>query len=508
MLNRLYGWYGKRVVQGAIALIILLVIVGGFLHFFGGNDATETTEVKDATVIVQSVRDLGSASLFSTIGTVEAVSEAKLQTEKGGRITSVRVEIGDRVAAGTVLASIENASEQAALLQAEGAYDAAVANARQSEISEGSSEEDVENARISGWNTYRNTFINTDVVLRNTLDPLFSETNRQRLDLDEFNWERRMIRYEFEAWAERSLGSRPQNVTASLTEAESKVERLSVLVDQIYEHVARKERTESDPSTEAIIADFKTDLAAARSTLNGAKQSLASAQAAISNTAAAYERAQLSSTGGEVSLADASVKQALGSLRAAQANYEKTLVRSPISGLVNALYLKAGDYVSPSQPAAIVANNDALEIRTAVSEEDSVLLSVGDPVSIENTATGTITAIAPAVDPSTGKIAVKISIEKTDTIENGRTVAITFGSDDSAKESTEMLVPLAALKITPQGPRAFSVSAHGILTSHPVTVGTIRAEMVVIEDGLTLDSVIVTDARGLKEGQKVTVVTE
>ncbi len=508
MLNRLYGWYGKRVVQGALALIILLVIVGGFLHFFGGDDSVETVELNTATVEVQTVRDLGSASLFSTIGTVEAVSEAKLQTEKGGRVTSVRVEIGDRVAAGTVLASIENASEQAALLQAEGAYDAAVANARQSEISEGASAEDVENAHIAGWNTYRSTFISTDSILRTTLEPLFSDSNRQRLQLDEFNWERRMIRYEFETWGERSLGARPQNVAPALEEAEAHVERLSVLVDQIYEHIARKERSESDPSTEAIIADFKTDLASARSTLNSAKQSLASAKATISSTEAAYERAQLSSTGGEVSLADASVKQALGSLRAAQAQYEKTLVRSPISGLVNALYLKTGDYVSPSQPAAIVANNDALEIRTSVSEEDSVLLSVGDPVSIENNATGTITAIAPAVDPSTGKIAVKISIEKTDSIENGRTVAITFGSTESQKESSEMLVPLAALKITPQGPRAFSVSVEGVLTAHPVTLGAIRGEMVVIEEGLTLDTIIVTDARGLKEGQKVTIVTE
>ncbi len=508
MLNRLYGWYGKRVVQGVIAAIILLVLVGGFLHFFGGDDVVEDTGAQTATVSVQSVRDLGSASLFSTIGTVEAVSEAKLQTEKGGRVTAVRVEIGDRVAAGTILASIENASEQAALLQAEGSYDAAVASARQSEISEGASAEDVTDAHVAGWNTYRDAFIDADDVIRNTLDALFNDANRQRLLLDEFTDERRAIRYEFEDWGKNTLTSRPQNVTTPLTNAEADIARLALFVDTLYAHITRMERSNDDATTSAVIATYKADLSAARTTLNGAKQSLASAKASISSTEAAYERAQLSSTGGEVSLADASVKQALGSLRAAQANYEKTLVRSPISGLVNALYLKAGDYVSPSQPAAIVANNDALEIRTSVSEEDSVLLSVGDPVSIENTATGTITAIAPAVDPSTGKIAVKISIEKTDTIENGRTVAITFGSTESQKESTEMLVPLAALKITPQGPRAFSVSPEGVLTAHPVTLGAIRGEMVVIEEGLTLDTVIVTDARGLKEGQEVTVVTE
>ena len=58
---------------------------------------------------------------------VEAVSEANLQAETGGRITSVSVDVGDTVSAGKVLATIESSAQRAALVQAQGAYEAAVA---------------------------------------------------------------------------------------------------------------------------------------------------------------------------------------------------------------------------------------------------------------------------------------------------------------------------------------------------------------------------------------------
>jgi len=55
----------------------------------------------------------------SLVGTVRAVSEAQIQAERGGRVTSVRVKAGDFISAGTIIATLENASEYASLLQAE-----------------------------------------------------------------------------------------------------------------------------------------------------------------------------------------------------------------------------------------------------------------------------------------------------------------------------------------------------------------------------------------------------
>src|SRR5690606_35525674 len=108
------------------------------------------------------------------------------------------------------------------------------------------------------------------------------------------------------------------------------------------------------------------------------------------------------------------------------AAYEKTIVRSPIAGSVNALYLKEGTYVAPGTPAAVVANNGSLEITTSVGETEGARIKIGDRVRIENTADGVVTAIAPAIDPMTGKISVKIGVEDDSTLDNGSTVRVSF----------------------------------------------------------------------------------
>ena len=134
MLNRLYSWYGKRVVLSVALLILILIGIGVFL-LVSNNKKEEPAAIEQKAVVeVKKIDDIGFTNNFTTVGTVEAVSEAKLQTEAGGRITSVSVKIGDTVPAGKVLATIENQSEQASLLQAQGAYEAAVAGSVSGEV--------------------------------------------------------------------------------------------------------------------------------------------------------------------------------------------------------------------------------------------------------------------------------------------------------------------------------------------------------------------------------------
>ena len=140
-----------------------------------------------------------------------------------------------------------------------------------------------------------------------------------------------------------------------------------------------------------------------------------------------------------------------------------------------------------------------------MSEEESAMLAVGDTVSVNGVKTGTITAIGGAIDPATGKVPVKISIDDISEISNGATVTITFS------QSTEVVVekvtiPLSAIKMTGSGPIAFEVF-EGKLQAIALTLGEISGDAVVVTKGLTLESMIVVDARGLKEGTEVTVAT-
>jgi RND family efflux transporter MFP subunit len=255
------------------------------------------------------------------------------------------------------------------------------------------------------------------------------------------------------------------------------------------------------------LSSYSAGLLNDRAVLNATLSSIQNSRSGLTAAREAITRAALGATNSQVSVANAQVKIALGSLRSAQANYEKTLIRTPISGVVNALYVKTGEYVTPGFPAAIIANNDGLEITTAISQEDREGLEIGDAVTLDNEATGVIGAIAGAVDPTTGKVALKIGVDKTGTLKNGSTVSVFF-SKETSEEISEVKVPLSAIKMTGAGPVVFSVSEAKTLTSIPVTLGAITGDTVVVTQGVSLDSVIVVDARGLKEGQAIALKTE
>jgi len=220
---------------------------------------------------------------------------------------------------------------------------------------------------------------------------------------------------------------------------------------------------------------------------------------------AALNKSQLGGTLSEVSSANAQVKQALGSLRAAQANYNKTILRSPIAGVVNSLAIQTGDFVSGFQTVAEVANNDALEITTFVGQSDRALLEAQQEVRIEGGILGVVSAIAPAVNTATGKIEVQIQSTSPDLL-NGDTVIITLDSQVDATGDTTIQVPLTAVNSLLQPVWVYSVTDN-VLVAHDVTIGPVRDVYIEILSGITPDMEIVVDARGLNEGERVTVVT-
>ena len=91
---------------------------------------------------------------------------------------------------------------------------------------------------------------------------------------------------------------------------------------------------------------------------------------------------------------------------------------------------------------------------------------------------------------------------------DGETVTVSLtrsSAPASAAVSKNIIIPIAAAKITPQGPVVFTVSASSTLISSPITLGTIFGDQVTVLSGLTPQMEIVTDARGLTDGQTVVV---
>ncbi len=513
MLDFMYAGWNRRNVRIVLVagLVVLTVMVTLFVT--RSNDEAHTTEAQPALVRVASVGDLGFENSFEAIGTVEAVSEARLQTETGGRVTSVTAEIGQSVRAGAVLATLENRTESAALLQAQGAYEAAVAGAQAGNVTVEQAQSGYDAAKNAAINAERGAYTTVSNAFYVTIDELYGNPNFSlpgvRVsggDSSFLNAERVAFQSILPTWQKNSAALvSDDDLDASLASAKANVERTIGVVDTFIRALNATDQDEIKGVTPiAYIATFN----GLRTSLNGSLAALDAASAGLRGARENLEKAKLGGTNSDVSAANAQVKIALGSLRAAQASYEKTIVRTPIAGVVNALYLKTGEYVSPSQPAAIVANNNGLEILTAVSLEDSQALKVGDTVTIDESDQGMITAIAGAVDPTTGKVAVKVSVDEGSTLENGSTVALAFVENkERATTTSEIIIPLSALKMTGSGAVVFFVTPTQTLSAQAVTYGAIKGDSVVITEGLTQLDAIVMDARGLKDGQVVTVST-
>ena len=133
ILEQLYNWYGKKTVWIVISIVVALCVLG-IVFAFSQKDVAVEENVQLPLVKTTLVSQIAAGDTISLIGTVRALNEAQIESEVSGRVTQVPVTLGQTVKAGQIIAQQENASQRAAVLQAEGVYEAALASAQQSSL--------------------------------------------------------------------------------------------------------------------------------------------------------------------------------------------------------------------------------------------------------------------------------------------------------------------------------------------------------------------------------------
>ncbi len=476
--------WGQALVVAAIIALFFLIS-----SLLGGAPADSAPSSR--TVTLRSVAELsGGASGENVVGTVRARSEAEIRAEASGTVRSVNSSVGATVGAGAVLAELENDAERAAVLQAEGAYDAAVA------ARAGVSPIDVQTA---ARNAYRSAFEDIDGALENQVDAVFGDLtpygpklliNPPTSDFTTLPRERQRLDVLMDAERAKLATVSSADSEALLGSIERVARQVATLVDTL---VTTANATGSNATPAQITA-----LTTARTSINGALTSITAARASLRS----------GSTSSTASV-DAGVKSALGTLRAAQAQLEKTRVRAPIGGTVNFLPIRIGEYVGNLDHVATVAQNGALEIVSFVSEDVRTALEVGAKVMVEGTYPGTITSISPALDPVTKQIEVHVSVDGTTGLVNGQSVRLTLpGATAVATSTGPILLPLSAVKLSAGNRVVFAITEDGALRAIAVEIGEVRGDRIEILSGLSAETRIVTDARGLSDGQKVKIADE
>lgn len=510
-----FFWYTtrrNRIVRVGGAILIFALITGKVVT---RTDTPTTQPALPPVVYVGTVSSISSNQSASFVGTVRAVDEAQIQSEVQGRVTSVRVKAGDTVSAGAVLATLEKATQEATLLQAQGAYETALANAAQSDVSASDAQNVLKSAQNNALTVYQNAYTTVSTIVFTDIDMFFGDPNsigtpgvriNSYGNTDFLNTARKSLRTTLTEWKESiPVLTRNSDLASSLKDARTHTQKTLDIIDILISSIQRAEKNETLDGKP--LQDYITVLSAKRGLLVQTLSSIANAETTLASAQENVRRAEIIGTNTtETSLANAQVKQALGVLRGAQAQYEKTIFRSPIAGVVNTLSIKTGDFISMLSPIATIANNDALQISIYVSEKDIMQFAVGEKVLIEDTIEGTIASIAPALDPSTQKIEVIIATES-DTLKNGNTVSIRLKQVASNENvpASPIRIPLTAIKFEAHK-GSILVVENGILVAKEVTLGPIYNALITIEDGMTRDTVFVLDVRGKNAGERVEAI--
>lgn len=489
----------------AVVGFAAVLVIGGGSILRGGTTAQATDAPYLRTVQVASVLDLeNDTTPLPLIGEIKSVNEANIHSQTAGTVTHLYRKLGEYVSAGAIIAELDNASERAAVLSAQGTYEAAQANVDKSSKLFTSS-------KGSTLDTIKAVYSSNDDLIHTKLDVMFSNPTvqsarfvlsvsnqsllnsvmTQRLQLEA------MLKSEALRAASLTENSDLKNEIAVATEdtriIKAYIDDLSALLNVSIS---------SESYSQSEISAFITTASAARATVSGSLSSLNAALQALTSAQNTGDKPT------EASASQAALKQAQGALDSAQANLEKTIIRAPISGTLNNLSISLGDFVSGFQQVAVVSNNGALEIVAHVSSEDRASIAVGSKVKIENKYEGAVTSIAPAIDPTTKKIEVKIGFNgRAQDLTNGQSVHLDIAR--VAKKSTVkegvIVLPVSSVKIGTTESLVFTVDAENKLVGHVVTLGDLVGDKIQIIAGVTTDMMLVTDARGLKNGQQVDV---
>lgn len=336
------------------ALAFLAVGVGVGVFLLSQNQNSDENTAADATRTVETivVAEYSSGAIGIAVPTASGDSFV-VRTEAAGRVKSV-VSPGVEVRKGSVLATLESASELAALTQAQGTYEAAKASAEQSGFGVEESGEALAGTYAEARVDLRTAFADVEDVMQNTVETFFSNSNQASFDLADVSWEKKLINYDLADWKNATLDSLPESeIVATIDIGDNITQRVSNLVDIVYERVIDEENDASDDYLEELAA-HKANLSATRSTLTAALWTLRDAKIAVENAKAALSREEASSLGGSVSAEEARIKQALGTYQAAKANYDKTFVKAPFDGKIISRNIATGDIISVGTDAVII----------------------------------------------------------------------------------------------------------------------------------------------------------
>jgi len=200
---------------------------------------------------------------------------------------------------------------------------------------------------------------------------------------------------------------------------------------------------------------------------------------------------------------------ALTDLEQIKVRYNHGFPKSPITGIVNHLYLDEGEYADIGKPIVDIVNIDKIKINVRVPELDVRFVKKGQQTSVkidafpDRTLIGTVDFVSFKADPATKTFLVRSIIDNPDhDIRPGMIGRVAFVR---RVISDAVAAPLFTL-VDKGGERIVFVEKDGVAESRTISIGVIEGDRVQITSGLNAgDHLIVKGQTEVEDGMKVIV---
>ncbi|MBM3471559.1 MAG: efflux RND transporter periplasmic adaptor subunit [Armatimonadetes bacterium] len=439
-----------------VFLIALIVVAAGaVLRGRGSPPAADQTAPVLIPVEVVAVEQGTVSHAVEVSGTVTAFRTAEIFPKVSGRVARVLVQDGARVAAGQALIELDPADQRTDLAQAE----AAVASAE---------------ARLA--------------LLEGGLRPQ----------------ERQVI--------QNAVTQAQNQVKAAETQAALAQAALRVAEDNLRRH---EQLMRDGAIAQAQVDQARLQQDQARAAVQAAQAQTEIARAALDSARQQLTVAESGARSEELRAGRAQVEQARAVAAMARQRLGHMTLRAPFSGRVSGLtasvgdHLVSGDFAGRAGYAALVYDDQAMEVEVKIGEREIGLIKLGMRATLrlegapDQPAEATVRLVTPMADPVSRAASVRLRLKP------GAAAAVpgTFARGEVVVEQRSGVLVVPKVAVSGGDQPVVRVVVDGAVQVRSVTLGLVQGGRVEVRTGVALgEQVIVLGPEVLAPGTRVRAV--
>ena len=433
----------RTAITAIVAVVVVLAGIGWLLTHRGGNTTADASPAPSVGVATVQYGDFAHRVVAQGRIGPPAGSSAKIAFAQSGILQTVSVRVGQRVAAGTTLAELDRSALAAAVDQA-GSDAAAAAGS------------------YGGGSVPAAAVRSAQAKLALAAARLRTlQAGGPAAQSDQIAAQQTLRQGELKVQADEAAVARQRTLLAGgvIAAKDLQAAQNQLAVDQA-------DLRASQAKVAAASSTFAGSLRQAHADYVSAQNDLESAQA-------------------QTNVLGAQSGSARARLDAARIAYQNGVLRAPSDGIVLAILKHPGEAVDPTAPVVEVGPGAADAITLSVPADTAHRIRAGDPVTLDTAsrqgARGRVSAVVPAIDPTTQSATVTVSGAVIDAVP-GDAVTATIVVD----HRRGMLVPSSAIVQDPQNGQTvvFVQKKDGSFGSRTVTVRGSDEKTALVASGL------------------------